>query len=133
MSESKAEQTSSVDRTKHTNSDDSIEFAWGNIQWLCSGQLYADAEQTFGHVQINAGQKNPLHHHPNSDEVLYLLEGELIHSLGEESYHLKPGMSIHIPKGVEHDARNPSSQTARMLVAYPTNDRRVIMAEEGEE
>jgi quercetin dioxygenase-like cupin family protein len=108
-------------------------FGWGSIQWLCDGQIFADAQQTFGYVRIEPGAKNPRHLHPNSDEVLLLLEGELQHSLGEESYQLLPGMAIHIPQGVEHDARNTGDVTARMVVAYPTSDRRVVMREEGQE
>jgi mannose-6-phosphate isomerase-like protein (cupin superfamily) len=98
-------------------------FKWGSIQWLCNGEFWPDAEQTFGFVQIEAGKSNPAHIHPNSDEVLYLLEGELDHSLGDEVFHLVPGMSIHIPRGVAHNATNTGDVTARMVVAYPTRDR----------
>jgi len=106
---------------------------WGYMQWLCSGALFADAQQTFGYVEINAGEKNPKHYHPNSDEVLFLIEGELDHSLGDAVFHLTPGMSIHIPEGVPHDAANRGPSTARMVVAYPTPDRQVVMCEEGQE
>ncbi|MGH2530872.1 MAG: cupin domain-containing protein, partial [Thermomicrobiales bacterium] len=75
-------------------------FPWGSIQWLCSGDRLADAETTFGYVEIRPGQKNPKHLHPNSDEVLYLIDGELAHSLGDELHHLTAGMAIHIPRGV---------------------------------
>lgn len=122
-----------VDRTHAVDDGEALQFEWGSIQWLCSGQLFADAQQTVGYVQIMPGQKNPLHHHPNSDEILFLLDGELYHSLGQATYHLTPGMAIHIPQGVDHDARNPTDRVARMLVAYPTSDRRVVMGEEGEE
>lgn len=106
---------------------------WGFMQWLCSGALFADAQQTFGYVEINAGEKNPKHVHPNSDEVLFLIEGELDHSLGDAVFHLTPGMSIHIPEGVPHDALNNGQSVARMVVAYPTPDRQVVMCEEGQE
>lgn len=109
------------------------QFEWGSIQWLCSGQIFEDAQQTFGYVQILPGQKNPRHHHPNSDEMLIVIEGELSHSLGEEVYRLSAGMAIHIPQGVEHDATNHGVETARMIVSYPTSDRRVVMGEEGQE
>jgi quercetin dioxygenase-like cupin family protein len=106
---------------------------WGYMQWMCNGTLFADAQQTFGYVEINPGQKNPRHLHPNSDEVLYLLEGELEHSLGDALHHLEAGMAIHIPQGVPHDAMNRGASVARMLVAYPTADRQVVMCEEGQE
>lgn len=106
---------------------------WGYMQWLCSGAQFAQAQQTVGYVEINAGAKNPKHRHPNSDEVLYLLEGELDHSLGDTVHHLTAGMSIHIPEGVPHDAHNTGSVTARMIVSYPTADRQVVMMEAGQE
>jgi quercetin dioxygenase-like cupin family protein len=105
---------------------DAQRFPWGSITWLCSGELQADAETTFGYVEIRPGMKNPKHLHPNSDEVLFLIEGELDHSLGDTVHHLKAGMAIHIPRGVEHDAVNTSGTTARMVVSYPTPDRQVV-------
>ena len=120
-------------RLGQVNEADANIFEWGSIQGLCSGDLFADAQQTFGYVRILPGQKNPQHYHPNSDEMLLLLEGELHHSLDDQSFHLRPGMSIHIPQGVLHDARNQGEVTAHMIVAYPTNDRRVVMNEEGQE
>ncbi len=119
-----------IDRVASVDSNEANEFKWGSIQWLCSGELLADAEQTFGFVQINAGSNNPAHLHPNSDEVLYLLEGELDHSLGDEVFHLTPGMSIHIPRGVPHNAVNTSDVTARMVVSYPTRDRQAVFMDE---
>lgn len=108
-------------------------FSWGSIAWLCSGERLADAETTFGYVEILPGKKNAKHLHPNSDEVLYLIEGELDHSVGGEIYRLTPGMAIHIPRGVEHDAVNVSTRVARMVVSYPTPLREVVMKEAGME
>ena len=133
----KATLTEVNDRTARSviavDSNDAQQFSWGLIQWLCSGEISQEAEMTFGYVEIDAGQKNPRHYHPNSDEVLYLMAGELHHSLNDTVHHLKPGMAIHIPRGVEHDAVNKTDQVARMVVAYPTQDRQVVMCEAGQE
>lgn len=112
---------------------DSMPFDWGAIHWLVSGAQMPDAKMTFGYVEIKAGQKNFKHLHPNCDEVLYLLEGELDHSLGEETFHLVPGSAVHIPEGVSHDALNRSNITARMLVAYSEADRQTVTLEDGNE
>ncbi len=109
------------------------QFDWGSIQWLCSNELHAGGNLTFGYVQIEPGQKNPRHYHPNSSEVLFLVEGELDHSLGDQVFHLTPGMSIFIPQEVAHDAMNRGSVTARMVVAYPTGDRQIVMLEAGDD
>ena len=100
---------------------------------MVSDQLQVDSQMTFGFVQIKPGVKNPRHFHPNCDEVLYLLEGELEHSLGNEHVHLRPGMAIHIPAGVEHDAVNRGAEMARMVVAYSSGDRQTVMCEAGQE
>lgn len=106
-------------------------FDWGQIQWLVAGALNTGAGITFGHVEIKPGHKNPRHQHPNSDEVLYLIEGELLHSLGEAVVHMRAGDAFFIPRGVPHDARNPGAATARMVVAYPTGDRQMVPLEDG--
>jgi quercetin dioxygenase-like cupin family protein len=108
-------------------------FPWGTIQWLCNDELAPGGALTFGHVQIEPGQKNPRHYHPNSSEALFLIEGELDHTLGAEVYHLTAGMSIFIPRNTIHDARNTGTRTARMVVAYPTGDRQTVMLEAGQD
>jgi len=48
-------------RVSATNEGKAHPFPWGSIQWLCDGQMFPDAQQTFGYVQIKAGAKNPKH------------------------------------------------------------------------
>lgn len=122
-----------VQYTNGVDQNAANQFPWGSIQWLCSNELFADANLTFGYVQIEPGQKNPRHYHPNSSEVLFLIEGELDHSVGDQVFHLTAGKSIFIPLGVEHDARNGGATTARMVVAYPTGDRQAVMLEAGKD
>jgi mannose-6-phosphate isomerase-like protein (cupin superfamily) len=108
-------------------------FDWGIIQWLVSARRLADSQMTFGYVEIKPGMKNIRHYHPNCDEVLFLLEGELDHSLGEARFPLRAGMAIHIPMGTHHDAVNRGDVAARMVVAYSSGDRRTVMLEGGQE
>ena len=82
--------------------------------------------------EINAGMTNPKHYHPNCDEVLYLLEGEVDHSLGGDVVHLTPGMTMHIPTGMIHNAVNCGTIVARMVIAYSSGDRKAVMLEDGQ-
>jgi quercetin dioxygenase-like cupin family protein len=115
----------SVSRASATVAD------WGAIQWLVTGQSFPGAQITFGFVEIEPGRKNPRHLHPNSDEVLYLIEGELEHSIGEDRVRMKPGDVVFIAQSIPHDARNIGSVTARMVVGFPTGDRQAVMLEDG--
>lgn len=100
------------------------EFGWGSITWQHSKALSGSEELTLGEVVIKSGQSNPMHTHANCEEALYLLEGELDHSCGsEQPYHMKPGDSICIQRGIPHNAMCTSEQDAKMLVAYSSANR----------
>ena len=109
---------------------ETVEFAWGRIRWLANGARVPGANITVGWVEIEPGMKNPLHLHPNSEEVLVLMEGELDHSIGDEVHRLTRGSAILVPQNTPHDGRNVGSVTARMLVSYPTGDRQMVVLEE---
>jgi quercetin dioxygenase-like cupin family protein len=96
------------------------------ITWLFSGESAPDAAQTLGYVVIAPGEKNPLHAHPNCEEVLYLISGELDHSLDEAMYRLRPGDAIRVPAGVKHDARCVSAEPATMVVCYSVPNREIV-------
>jgi quercetin dioxygenase-like cupin family protein len=108
------------------DADPEVKAGGYTIKWLFSGQTAPGAAQTLGYVVIEPGQKNPLHAHPNCEELLYLISGELEHSLGEERFHLKPGDAIRVPAGARHDARCVSAEAAKMVVCYSVPDRQVV-------
>ena len=111
-------------RVVHISEADRHEFDWGSITWLHSAAFSGSEELTIGEVVIKSGHQNPMHAHANCEEALYLLEGELDHSCGDEpSYHLKPGSSICIQRGIPHNAVCTSNKDARMLVAYSSANR----------
>ena len=111
-------------RTTQVSSGDRHDFDWGSITWLHSGAFSGAEELTLGEVIIKAGLANPMHTHTNCEEILYLLEGELEHSCGDETpYHLTPGSSICIQRGIPHNAKCVSSNHARMVVAYSSANR----------
>lgn len=105
-------------------------FEWGSIQWLVNERLVPAARITTGYVQILAGRNNPLHYHPNAEEVLHLIEGELDHRVGDDHFRLTAGSTLHVPQGVIHNAHNVGAVTARMLVSYPTGERQMVVVDE---
>jgi len=110
---------------------DSLETEWGQLSWLVNGSEMPGAEQTFGVVTIAPGKRNPLHAHPNCEELLYVLSGECSHKLGEELYELSPGSVIRIPRGVKHWARCTSAEPLVAVISFSTPDRQTDTFEEG--
>lgn len=106
-----------------------LRYDWGAIEWLCNAELDPEAQQTLGVVYILPGQKNPLHYHPNCEELLFVLAGECEHSLDGHSYHMEAGSMIRIPAGAKHDARNDGREPVRMLICYSSADRQTVFLE----
>jgi quercetin dioxygenase-like cupin family protein len=106
-----------------------LRFPWGAIQWLCNAEIDPDAQQTLGLVYIQPGQKNPLHLHPNCEELLFVLSGECDHRLDDAVHHLEAGSMIRIPAGAKHDARNNGWEPVRMLICYSSPDRQTVFLE----
>lgn len=103
-------------RTRAEQQD--IHEDWGQLTWL-AGKQYGNADGlVLGRVTLKAGMSNPRHRHPGCEEVLYMLQGKIEHSLGDDIYTLSAGDTITIPAGVFHDAKCISEEDADMIVAY---------------
>lgn len=103
-----------------------VRQAWGTLYWMVGGKEMPGAEQTLGVVEIEPGQRNPLHSHPNCEELLYVLSGTCEHLLGDEIFEMGPGSVIRIPRGVRHWARCTSDEPLRAVIAFSAPDRKAI-------
>ncbi len=107
------------------------EFDWGRIEWWVNADLADSEHLTLGRVEMRSGANNPRHYHPNSDEVLFLIEGSISHLVGEEWHDMEGGDTVLVPQGVWHQARNIGDETAIMVIAYNTGYRQVVFDESG--
>ena len=71
----------------------------------------------FEQTSLSPKRGTPLHIHPNLDEVFYVLDGEYQFQVGEESFRLKTGDSIFLPRKVAH-AWAQVSERGRMTVLF---------------
>lgn len=58
----------------------------------------------------------PPHSHSGNEECVYVLEGTLRYTVGDETRDLGPGQSMSTPKGVVHAFANPFPGSARALI-----------------
>ena len=71
----------------------------------------------FEQTSLSPKRGTPLHIHPNQDEVFYVLEGEYQFQVGKDSFRLKTGDSIFLPRKVAH-AWAQVSERGRMTVIF---------------
>ena len=99
---------------------------WGTLQWLCNGKLLPGAEQTVGLATILPGKRNPVHYHPNCEEVLYVISGQGLQTYDGRTITLKAGMTIRIPARTKHNLVNTGAEPLRTLVSFSSGDRQTV-------
>jgi len=99
---------------------------WGKLEWFASRALGNSGSMTTGIATISAGKANPLHRHPNCDEILHVLQGHIMNRVGDKEFEMGPGDTVTIPEGVLHNARNIGTDDAVLSIAYNSPDRVAI-------
>lgn len=97
----------------------------GSRRWFYGGGVHtwkASAEDTGGafllfEMSIEQGKVTPLHTHPDSDETMYVLEGEILMHIDGSDYPISAGGLASAPRGVPH-AFMVVSETARVLCLH---------------
>ncbi|MBE2240054.1 MAG: cupin domain-containing protein [Caldilineaceae bacterium] len=88
---------------------------WGEMGWV-SRPATTNAEQIVAiEVTFLPGEGHNFHKHPQQEEVIYVLAGEVEQWLEDEKQLLQAGDSIFIAPGVVHASFTVGSQPAKLL------------------
>jgi quercetin dioxygenase-like cupin family protein len=99
--------------------------AEGERRWFFGGGVHTwkvRAEETNGAFllfedQMDKGKMTPLHTHPDSDETMYVLEGEILMHMDGREHRITAGGIAVAPRGLPH-AFMVMSERARMLCLH---------------
>src|SRR5881409_2737969 len=67
---------------------------------------------------VPPGTKSTFHLHHDSDEVAYVLSGEVTFTIGDEVTVGGPGACAFMPRGVPHAWKSTGAETGRVLFLY---------------
>ena len=104
-------------------------FDWGTLQWLCNGTVLPGTMQTVGVCHLFAGKSNPLHYHPNCEEILYVQQGTGKHLLDDAWIPVRPGSVVRIPVGMKHQLVNEGADALITLIVFSSADRQTVFLE----
>jgi quercetin dioxygenase-like cupin family protein len=99
---------------------------FGSVRWLVSAGDPEGAESTLGIARFDPGKGNAEHTHSNAEEIVYVLEGEFEHTLGDQAVRLGPGDVIVVPRHVPHLIRNAGNAPARAIIFFSSPERDFI-------
>ena len=102
---------------------------WGELTWLVNSALTPGAKMTLGTCLIQPGKSNPLHRHPNCEEVLVVTSGRCIKRIGDETVELGAGESVVIPQGMPHQATVTGDEPMTCVIAYNSPDRQFVLVD----
>jgi quercetin dioxygenase-like cupin family protein len=116
-----------IDRQIRRNVGDAAEKTdFGTVHWAVRAGDPPGAEQTIGLATFDAGKSNVEHIHPNCEEVVFVLEGEVRHALGGEETVLRAGDLILVPRNAPHRVINDGDMPARTFIVFSSPDRQFV-------
>ncbi len=71
--------------------------------------------QSLAEARLPVGATTTPHHHPNTEEIYYILRGQGCMQIGDETAHVGPGDAIAIPPGATHQITNTGDETLVFL------------------
>ena len=92
-----------------------VNLEWGIQQWYSDPNTTGSEELVVVSVEIFPGFGHNFHRHPNQEETIFVLEGEIEQWLESESKILKQGDSAFIPKDMVHASFNLSEKPVKAL------------------
>ena len=88
---------------------------WGVTGWLSRPTTTNAKDLTVIEVEITPGFGHNFHKHPDQEEVIYVVEGEVEQWLEQERRTMKPGDSVFIAADAVHASFNVSGSAAKLL------------------
>lgn len=85
------------------------------LGWHSRPQTTAARELVVIEVKLEPGGGHDFHRHPNQEEVIYVLDGEIEQWVDRSSRTLRAGDSAFIPAAMVHASFNVSGSDARVL------------------
>lgn len=88
---------------------------WGTLAWFSDPDCTGTENLVVVEVRFDPTSGHNFHRHPNQEEVIYVLEGEIEQWVGTEKRTLGAGDSAFVGKNEVHASFNTSDRIARIL------------------
>jgi quercetin dioxygenase-like cupin family protein len=93
------------------------QLEWGGLGWISRPPSTGARQLTVIDVQLEPGHGHDFHKHPDQEEVIVVLAGEIEQWLEGEKTVLGPGEAVFIGAGTVHASFNTGSETAKLAVS----------------
>lgn len=88
---------------------------WGSLAWFSSPVVSNAKDLVVIEVTLSPGGGHNFHKHPQQEELIYVIEGEIEQWIDQEKRTLRSGDSAFIGTDVVHASFNVSDRNAKLL------------------
>jgi len=88
---------------------------WGQLRWLSNPPSTGAKDLTVIAVTLAPGKGHDFHKHPDQEEVIYVVAGEVEQWVDREKRALGPGDSAFLPAGTVHASFNLGNAEASIV------------------
>lgn len=88
---------------------------WGKLRWMSNPPVTGAKDLTVIEVNILPGKGHDFHKHPDQEEVIYVISGQVEQWLDQEKRILGQGDSVFIGADVVHASFNVGDDEAKLL------------------
>jgi mannose-6-phosphate isomerase-like protein (cupin superfamily) len=103
--------SSYADATPYVTKDGSA------IRELMHPDVHGNRAQSLAEATVPPGGETLLHRHRVTEELYHVTAGAGVMTLGDESFDVRAGDTVHIPPGTPHRIRNTGAAPLRILCA----------------
>lgn len=93
------------------------------LEWLMEDAVKPGAGLSLARMSLDPGVTSQAHRHPDCNEAVHLLSGEVEQRCGPNWVTMRPGETLLIPAGSVHQTRNGGHETAVLMIAYASGTR----------
>ncbi len=90
---------------------------WGEMKWFSRPTTTGASQLVVIEVELQPGTGHNFHKHPDQEEVIYVLEGQIEQWIEDKKQVLGVGDAVFIQKGIVHASFNIFGKRARMHVS----------------
>jgi quercetin dioxygenase-like cupin family protein len=91
------------------------QLEWGSLAWFSSPTASNAKDLVVIEVTLSPGGGHNFHKHPQQEEMIYVIDGEIEQWVDQQKRTLGSGDSAFIGAGVVHASFNVSARDARLL------------------
>lgn len=90
-----------------------------NLATILTGSAETNGAFSLVKTILRKGFDPPLHMHTREEESNYVIEGEILYTIGGEQFHAKAGDYVHLPRNIQHTFQLLTDTAQTLLLITP--------------